>query len=129
MTGDQVCRGCREETDFTQGRGLCRRCYQHHHLAGTLDQFSTRGEALLFVDVSWHIDALCAETDPEIFFPEKGGSTRPAKAVCSQCVVRAECLDYALKTQQRFGIYGGVSERARRRLAAQAEADDLEGAA
>jgi WhiB family transcriptional regulator, redox-sensing transcriptional regulator len=65
---------------------------------------------------SWHEAALCAETDPEAFFPEKGGSTREAKKICTGCEVRAECLEYALANDERFGIWGGLSERERRRL-------------
>ena len=64
----------------------------------------------------WRLDALCAETDPEAFFPEKGGSTREAKRVCTGCAVRAECLEFALTNDERFGIWGGLSERERRRL-------------
>jgi WhiB family redox-sensing transcriptional regulator len=64
----------------------------------------------------WKDRALCAETDPEAFFPEKGGSTREAKKVCTSCEVRAECLDFALGNDERFGIWGGLSERERRRL-------------
>ncbi len=64
----------------------------------------------------WRLDALCAETDPEAFFPEKGGSTREAKRVCTGCDVRAECLEFALANDERFGIWGGLSERERRRL-------------
>ena len=67
-------------------------------------------------ELAWQADALCAQTDPEAFFPEKGGSTRDAKKVCSSCTVRAECLDYALSNDERFGIWGGLSERERRRL-------------
>ena len=65
---------------------------------------------------SWQDQALCAQTDPEAFFPEKGGSTREAKRICSGCEVRAECLEYALAHDERFGIWGGLSERERRRL-------------
>lgn len=65
----------------------------------------------------WMGDANCAGTDPESFFPEKGGSTREAKKVCARCLVSAECLDWALELEERFGIYGGLSERERRRLA------------
>jgi hypothetical protein len=50
------------------------------------------------------------------FFPEKGGSTREAKRVCLSCDVRSECLEYALAHDERFGIWGGLSERERRRL-------------
>ncbi|MGY1632442.1 WhiB family transcriptional regulator [Geodermatophilus sp. SYSU D01186] len=67
-------------------------------------------------DETWRLDALCAETDPEAFFPEKGGSTREAKRVCTGCDVRAECLEFALANDERFGIWGGLSERERRRL-------------
>jgi WhiB family redox-sensing transcriptional regulator len=67
-------------------------------------------------DAAWRLDALCAETDPEAFFPEKGGSTREAKRVCSGCAVRSECLEYALASDERFGIWGGLSERERRRV-------------
>jgi WhiB family transcriptional regulator, redox-sensing transcriptional regulator len=66
--------------------------------------------------LSWQERALCSQTDPEAFFPEKGGSTRDAKKVCSGCEVRAECLDYALRNDERFGIWGGLSERERRKL-------------
>jgi WhiB family redox-sensing transcriptional regulator len=64
----------------------------------------------------WQERALCAQTDPEAFFPEKGGSTREAKRICASCEVRAECLEYALAFDERFGIWGGLSERERRRL-------------
>jgi len=67
-------------------------------------------------EASWQERALCAQTDPEAFFPEKGGSTREAKKVCVRCEVRAECLDYALHNDERFGIWGGLSERERRKL-------------
>lgn len=65
---------------------------------------------------AWQADALCAQTDPEAFFPEKGGSTREAKRVCQSCLVRTECLEYALAQDERFGIWGGLSERERRKL-------------
>lgn len=66
--------------------------------------------------LSWQSDALCAQTDPESFFPEKGGSTREAKKICSSCDVRGECLEYALSNDERFGIWGGLSERERRKI-------------
>ena len=66
--------------------------------------------------MGWQERALCAQTDPEAFFPEKGGSTREAKKVCQSCEVKAECLEYALENDERFGIWGGLSERERRKL-------------
>ncbi|WP_017973446.1 WhiB family transcriptional regulator [Actinopolyspora halophila] len=71
-------------------------------------------------DQDWQERALCAQTDPEAFFPEKGGSTREAKRICAGCEVRSECLEYALEHDERFGIWGGLSERERRRLKRQA---------
>jgi WhiB family transcriptional regulator, redox-sensing transcriptional regulator len=67
-------------------------------------------------DMVWQDLALCRETDPDAFFPEKGGATREAKRICSRCEVRGECLEYALAHDERFGIWGGLSERERRRL-------------
>ena len=67
-------------------------------------------------ELLWQERALCAQTDPEAFFPEKGGSTREAKRVCVTCDVRSTCLDYALQHDERFGIWGGLSERERRKL-------------
>jgi len=67
-------------------------------------------------DPQWQEKALCAQTDPEAFFPEKGGSTREAKRICLGCEVKDACLDYALANDERFGIWGGLSERERRRL-------------
>ena len=68
----------------------------------------------------WWFAGLCAQTDPEVFFPEKGGSVREAKAVCAGCPVRAQCLEHALAHDERFGVWGGTSERERRRLKATA---------
>lgn len=66
--------------------------------------------------LAWQQDGLCAQTDPEAFFPEKGGSTRDAKKVCTTCDVKDRCLQYALDNDERFGIWGGLSERERRKL-------------
>ena len=66
--------------------------------------------------LAWQRDALCSQTDPEAFFPEKGGSTRDAKRICAGCDVKAQCLEFALANDQRFGIWGGLSERERRKL-------------
>lgn len=81
----------------------------------TIDSRSSWGFDLDPGDV-WKSKAVCAQTDPEAFFPEKGGSTRQAKRICLGCEVRKECLQYALDHEERFGIWGGLSERERRRL-------------
>lgn len=64
----------------------------------------------------WHRDAACAEVDPDLWFPEKGGSTRDAKRICVSCEIRTACLQYALEHDERFGVWGGLSERERRNL-------------
>lgn len=58
----------------------------------------------------------CQGLDPEIFFPDRGESLKPAKAVCDQCIVKDECLEFALTSGERFGVWGGTSERERRRI-------------
>jgi WhiB family redox-sensing transcriptional regulator len=67
-------------------------------------------------DRDWQSRANCMGVDPELFFPERGSSTREAKEVCRGCVVREECLEYALAHGEKFGIWGGMSERERRRV-------------
>ncbi|HXN61398.1 MAG TPA: WhiB family transcriptional regulator [Acidimicrobiales bacterium] len=62
----------------------------------------------------WYDDALCHGLDAELFHPGRGDPVQQVKAVCSECPVREQCLDYALETRQKFGIWGGKSERERR---------------
>jgi WhiB family redox-sensing transcriptional regulator len=64
----------------------------------------------------WQERANCLGVDPDLFFPERGASTREAKGVCRGCEVRVECLEYALAQGEKFGIWGGLSERERRRV-------------
>jgi WhiB family redox-sensing transcriptional regulator len=86
---------------------------QRRHLSLVPNDFDDLFDA---VEEQWQDRALCAQTDPEAFFPEKGGSTREAKRICQGCEVKSECLEYALHNDERFGIWGGLSERERRRL-------------
>ena len=80
---------------------------------------------------AWVDNALCAEIDTEIFFPTKGGTTAPARAICARCTVAAECLDFAMELEQegaRIGIFGGTSPKQRRalhRLHQRQEVDDV----
>lgn len=76
------------------------------HLSSKLQTYS----------LPWMREAICAQTDPDAFYPEKGGSTAEAKRVCMGCPVRGACLEYALTNNERFGIFGGKSERERRKL-------------
>jgi WhiB family redox-sensing transcriptional regulator len=77
--------------------------------------------ALANADYGWRAEALCRDTDPELFFPI--GTTgaalvqiEQARAVCRQCPVQSDCLDFALTTNQDSGIWGGTSEEERRVL-------------
>lgn len=72
--------------------------------------------AIIQQGLSWQGAARCLEVDPEIFFPERGGSSKAARTVCNDCPVRIECLRYALSNREQFGIWGGTSERERRKL-------------
>lgn len=69
------------------------------------------------IHASQFASGLCAQSDPEIFFPEKGGSTKSAKKICAACIHSQgenECLEAAIERDERFGIWGGFSERERR---------------
>lgn len=67
-------------------------------------------------DESWKELGLCAQTDPEAFFPYNGSSVRDAKRICQGCEVQDLCLDYALSNNESFGVWGGLSERERHTL-------------
>ena len=67
-------------------------------------------------ELSWQEDALCAQTGPEFFFPAPGSSTREAKRLCGACEGREACLQYALTHDERFGVWGGLSEKERQDL-------------
>lgn len=67
-------------------------------------------------DESWRAGALCAEMDPELWFPTRLDDAGPAKRVCARCPVTAECLSYAIGMREAYGIWGGVAERRRRRM-------------
>jgi WhiB family transcriptional regulator, redox-sensing transcriptional regulator len=67
-------------------------------------------------DRPWQRQANCMGVDPDLFFPERGASTREAKEVCRGCVVREDCLEFALANGEKFGIWGGLSERERRKI-------------
>jgi hypothetical protein len=65
---------------------------------------------------AWVEQAICSETDPEMFFPNAGESNREAKRVCYGCPVRAECLRFALENGEAHGVWGGFSDRERKKM-------------
>ncbi|MEE9297776.1 MAG: WhiB family transcriptional regulator [Acidimicrobiia bacterium] len=67
-------------------------------------------------DLSWQDGANCKGANASLFFPERGASTRAAKGICRECAVRVDCLEFAITTGEKFGIWGGMSERERRRV-------------
>jgi WhiB family transcriptional regulator, redox-sensing transcriptional regulator len=67
-------------------------------------------------DLAWQAEALCAQTGADFFFPEPGSSVREAKRICGMCEMRPICLDYALRNDERFGVWGGLSEKERLEL-------------
>jgi WhiB family redox-sensing transcriptional regulator len=68
------------------------------------------------IDMSWQDFANCKGADPDLFFPERGASTRQAKSICRECTVREECLEFAIVSSEKFGIWGAMSERERRKI-------------
>ncbi|UJA11597.1 WhiB family transcriptional regulator [Streptomyces collinus] len=85
-----------------------------------IERFSARGtilamqlETITPADLAWQTQALCAQTGADFFFPEPGSSVREAKRICGMCEMRSACLDYALDNDERFGVWGGLSEKER----------------
>ncbi len=68
---------------------------------------------------SWQDHTNCRGADQDLFFPKRGLPTREARAMCAACEVKAECLEFALTQGERFGIWGGLSERERRKIRGQ----------
>lgn len=65
----------------------------------------------------WRADAACHDVDVEVFFAVDEASQREAVAVCETCPVRVRCLEHALATREHYGVWGGVREQDRKRLA------------
>jgi WhiB family redox-sensing transcriptional regulator len=71
------------------------------------------------MSLSWRQNAACRGVDPEIFYPASDEEADVAKAICAQCAVRQTCLEYALANRERDGVWGGATERERRRIVRQ----------
>lgn len=85
-----------------------------------IERFSAPGtiprmlnESITPHDLAWQDGALCAQTGAQFFFPEPGNSVREAKRICAACPIRSACLEYALNNDERFGVWGGLSEKER----------------
>lgn len=66
--------------------------------------------------MQWMLDARCRGYDPGEFFPSDGVGVDQARKICAECTVRIECLEYALEYRIDHGVWGGCSERERRRI-------------
>lgn len=82
--------------------------------------------------MDWREKAACREEDPELFFPVGTGleaslQAEEAKAVCRRCSVRLECLEWALWTEQEYGVWGGLTEQERRAVRRRWQADARAG--
>lgn len=69
------------------------------------------------LDVDWMRKGRCREISPSVFFPSDGVGVEVARAICADCPVKAPCLEYALENKIDHGVWGGASERERRRIA------------
>jgi WhiB family redox-sensing transcriptional regulator len=71
------------------------------------------------MNLSWRQHAACRGIDPNIFYPASDEDAEEAKSICASCPVRQACLEYALANRERDGVWGGATERERRRLVRQ----------
>ena len=67
-------------------------------------------------DLSWRHQGACNGLDPDVFFPDSDAAAEEAKSVCSSCMVRVSCLEHAIAVREKDGIWGGATERERRRI-------------
>lgn len=68
------------------------------------------------MNLSWRQRAACRGADPDFFYPSSDEEAEVAKAICGRCAVREPCLEYALANRERDGVWGGATERERRRI-------------
>ncbi len=97
----------------------CPMCTHAHSVhESNLRHLGTRPTSPFRARPPWMNHAACRGVNPALFFPERGETSTPAKQVCADCTVRVDCLEHALAACERHGVWGGQSERERRRLRA-----------
>jgi WhiB family transcriptional regulator, redox-sensing transcriptional regulator len=67
-------------------------------------------------DLSWRHQGACNGLDPDVFFPDSDAAAEEAKAICNGCMVRVSCLEHAIVVREKDGVWGGATERERRRI-------------
>lgn len=68
------------------------------------------------LETGWRQRGACNGLDPTIFFPDSDEATEEAKSICALCPVRLSCLEHALASRERDGVWGGTTEKERRRI-------------
>jgi WhiB family redox-sensing transcriptional regulator len=68
------------------------------------------------MELAWRRHAACRGLDPEIFYPALDDDVEDAKAICTDCAVRETCLEFALQVREKEGVWGGATEKERRRI-------------
>jgi len=76
-------------------------------------------EVTIPMNLSWRLRAACRGVDPDVFYPVSDEEAEEAKDICEECTVRQACLEYALANRERDGVWGGATERERRRIVRQ----------
>lgn len=71
----------------------------------------------VMLETSWMVQGRCRDLPPEVFFPSDGVGVEVARHYCADCPVKSQCLEYALENHIEHGVWGGASERERRRIA------------
>ncbi len=74
------------------------------------------GVAVSITEITWRNRGACNGLDPAVFFPDSEENADEAKSICSECVVRLSCLEHALAVRERDGVWGGMTEKERRRI-------------
>lgn len=75
------------------------------------------------MDTEWMADGNCRSQPPSLFFPSDGVGVDAARRLCATCPVKSPCLEYALRNRIDHGVWGGTSERERRRILRQRRLD------
>lgn len=89
----------------------------------------TAGDRPLAEDYSWQANGACRGADPELFFPPTEEEAAVAKSYCATCPVRVTCLAFSIERNERFGVWGGLTEKERARLTPAAREQILRQAA
>lgn len=77
---------------------------------------STLSGSARLTEADWQSGAVCRGADPDVFFPAADADAAQAKAICAGCGVRIDCLAFAMASDQRHGVWGGLSEKDRAAL-------------